>query len=199
MAIEAVPTIYGGVRMRSRLEARWAAFFDLCGWTWKYEPRTLPGWVPDFELTTPAEDFPVLVEVKPICWIGEPCVDWAHELDHPKIQKIHDHNETVLVLGAYPAGEWNGSYGFPGLGMWQTPGKGRFPAELMIKGGKYGLPVLPYHSGLKTPPAGTLSKLWVETLARTRSQDSGEAIVERMVNYRIIGVSAGGRCSEQVD
>ena len=31
--IKAIPTTYAGVRFRSRLEARWAAFFDLCGWS----------------------------------------------------------------------------------------------------------------------------------------------------------------------
>ena len=30
--IAAIPTTYSGVVFRSRLEARWAAFFDLCGW-----------------------------------------------------------------------------------------------------------------------------------------------------------------------
>lgn len=28
----AIPTTYADVQMRSRLEAKWAAFFDLCGW-----------------------------------------------------------------------------------------------------------------------------------------------------------------------
>ena len=34
----AVETFYKGYRFRSRLEARWAAFFDLCKWRWEYEP-----------------------------------------------------------------------------------------------------------------------------------------------------------------
>jgi hypothetical protein len=61
-SLKAIPTMYGGVQMRSRLEARWAAFFDMCEWPWTYEPFDLNGWTPDFQL-----DFgrPVLVEVKP--------------------------------------------------------------------------------------------------------------------------------------
>ena len=43
-----IPTMYDGYRFRSRLEARWAAFFDLAGWEWKYEPIDLDGWIPDF-------------------------------------------------------------------------------------------------------------------------------------------------------
>lgn len=60
-----IPTVYGGVRFRSRLEARWAAFFDLLEWRWEYEPLDLEGYIPDFMLTGVWED-PFLVEVKPI-------------------------------------------------------------------------------------------------------------------------------------
>jgi hypothetical protein len=58
--------------MRSRLEARWAAFFDAVGLPWEYEPIRLDGWVPDFRLvvpcptvTCPAETHTLLVEIKP--------------------------------------------------------------------------------------------------------------------------------------
>jgi len=30
--IAAIPTLYKDVQFRSRLEAKWAAFFDLLGW-----------------------------------------------------------------------------------------------------------------------------------------------------------------------
>ncbi len=61
--MKAIPTVYKGAQMRSRLEARWAAFFDILGWDWEYEPFDCDGWIPDFAIkgcqTT-------LVEVKPI-------------------------------------------------------------------------------------------------------------------------------------
>ena len=60
--IKAIPTQYAGVLFRSRLEARWAAFFDLCEWRWEYEPFDLNGWLPDFRLMGFCD---VLVEVKP--------------------------------------------------------------------------------------------------------------------------------------
>jgi len=60
--IKAIPTTYAGVNFRSRLEARWAAFFDLCGWKWDYEPFDMEGWAPDFKIKV--NDFIVLVEVK---------------------------------------------------------------------------------------------------------------------------------------
>lgn len=57
-----IPTTYKGTRFRSRLEARWAAFFDLLSWPWVYEPFDADGWIPDFLIEGPA---PVLVEVGP--------------------------------------------------------------------------------------------------------------------------------------
>lgn len=35
--IQPIPTIYKGYAMRSRLEARWARFFDILGVSWEYE------------------------------------------------------------------------------------------------------------------------------------------------------------------
>jgi hypothetical protein len=60
--IKAIPTVFQGVQMRSRLEARWAAFFTECGWEWTYEPFDFEGWSPDFLLKLHR---PVFVEVKP--------------------------------------------------------------------------------------------------------------------------------------
>lgn len=34
-----IPTLYKGYRFRSRLEARWAVFFDAMGVKWEYEPE----------------------------------------------------------------------------------------------------------------------------------------------------------------
>ena len=36
--------------MRSRTEARWAAFMDELNWDWEYEPFDLNGYIPDFAL-----------------------------------------------------------------------------------------------------------------------------------------------------
>lgn len=55
-AIKAIETAYKGYRFRSRLEARWAVFFDALGLKWEYEPEgfeTSAGWyLPDFWLPT---------------------------------------------------------------------------------------------------------------------------------------------------
>jgi len=60
--IASIPTRYSCVQFRSRLEARWAAFFDIVGWKWDYEPFDLDGWTPDFLIKGKV---PTLVEVKP--------------------------------------------------------------------------------------------------------------------------------------
>lgn len=54
--------MYQGQLFRSRLEARWASFFDSLGWVWEYEPLELNWYIPDFILRFHK---PVLVEVKP--------------------------------------------------------------------------------------------------------------------------------------
>lgn len=35
--LTAIETEYGGYKFRSRLEARWAVFFDMLGIKWEYE------------------------------------------------------------------------------------------------------------------------------------------------------------------
>ena len=83
-AIKAIPTRYAGCHFRSRLEARWAVFFDALGVAWEYEPETFQlqhvgPYTPDFRLGVSVERsrslgfdggespslWPVYVEVKP--------------------------------------------------------------------------------------------------------------------------------------
>lgn len=64
-----IPTTYKGIDFRSRLEAKWATFFDLLGWKWEYEPFDLNGWIPDFILI--GKNQTTLVEVKPYTRLDE--------------------------------------------------------------------------------------------------------------------------------
>ena len=88
--IEAKPTAYAGVRFRSQLEATWAAFFDVAGMPWEYEPIQLPGWVPDFRLFGR-----FLCEVKPIEMTG-----FSAALE-PWVRKAV-REQTALVFGLRP-------------------------------------------------------------------------------------------------
>lgn len=92
--IKAHPTTYNGVRFRSRLEAQWAAFFDLIEWQWEYEPIDFVGWTPDFWLSFPChhsecpETHELYAEVKPYRDLadfdGHPATKLdPHESPHP--------------------------------------------------------------------------------------------------------------------
>jgi hypothetical protein len=89
--IAARPTLYQGRRYRSRLEARWAAFFDLLGWQHEYEPVDMGLWSPDFVLRN-GEDPPqrVLVEIKPI--------DEFDRETSTKMEAVWDGGDTALLL-----------------------------------------------------------------------------------------------------
>ena len=55
MTIKAIQTQYKGYHFRSRLEARWAVFFDALGLEWQYEPEGFDlgdgvYYLPDFRL-----------------------------------------------------------------------------------------------------------------------------------------------------
>lgn len=42
--------IYDGLEFKTRLEAQWAAFFDLAGWSYWTNPVAVNDWRPDFKL-----------------------------------------------------------------------------------------------------------------------------------------------------
>lgn len=69
------PTVYNGVKMRSRLEAGFAMWLDEMGVPWEYEPQCFASpagqYLPDFRISAsvvsmPCEQpIPIYVEVKP--------------------------------------------------------------------------------------------------------------------------------------
>jgi hypothetical protein len=67
--VSAIPTVWNGVQYRSRLEARWAAFFSRIGWPALYEPIDLSGYIPDFIVGFDHAE--MLVEVKPAMALSE--------------------------------------------------------------------------------------------------------------------------------
>lgn len=96
--MNSIRTEYNGIIFRSRLEATWAAFFDLIGWQWEYEPFDLDGYIPDFGIKTinnysehhQFHNGLILVEVKPVFSLKE------------FSSKIFDYQNThsLLLLGA---------------------------------------------------------------------------------------------------
>jgi hypothetical protein len=103
MAIQVIETKYKGYRFRSRLEARWAVFFDALGIRWEYEkegyelsriienngPETVY-YLPDFYLPS----LNIWVEVK-----GAEISDE----DEIKVSRLAYHTKmSVLVVGDIP-------------------------------------------------------------------------------------------------
>lgn len=86
-----IPTVYKGRQYRSRLEARWAAFFDLLKWPYEYEPFDLDGWIPDFLIKGETR---LLVEVKPV-------VDFPKDIAREMVIAAHEARWTgeLLILG----------------------------------------------------------------------------------------------------
>ena len=95
--IKAIPTPYGGISYRSRLEAQWACYFDYLGWRHQYEPFDLEGWTPDFEIFTERKRR-LLVEVKPADMSTSP----GQYL--PAFQKASNHIQQfdLLLVGVQP-------------------------------------------------------------------------------------------------
>ncbi len=93
------PTTYRSVKFRSRLEARWACFFDLLEWPWEYEPFDCDGWAPDFQLIGAKES--VLVEVKPVAHFPEDVAE--------KIEKTNPEQDVLIVGSSLIPGPNSGS------------------------------------------------------------------------------------------
>lgn len=74
--MNAIETVYRGIRFRSRLEAKWAVFFDAIGWKWQYEPVDFNGYIPDFII--PAHN--LLVEVKPFFGVESILQEWRDKI-----------------------------------------------------------------------------------------------------------------------
>jgi hypothetical protein len=97
--MKAHPTKYRSVQFRSRLEAHWAAFFDLMDWAWKYEAIELEGYIPDFVLTLPYA--PIIVEVKPALYFTE-LDQYTKKIDESGWEK-----EALLVGNGPLKCEWD--------------------------------------------------------------------------------------------
>jgi hypothetical protein len=112
---EGIATYQGGIRYRSRLEAKWAAFFELLGWHAFYEPFDLDGYIPDFIVHGRQR---VLVEVKPVVGMDDPRFKKAAA----KIEKSGWQHEALIVSYFLPTSE---VFGLPCIGWLAERGDGR--------------------------------------------------------------------------
>ena len=116
--IKAIETEYKGYRFRSRLEARWAVFFDALGIKWEYEIEGYnifgEGYLPDFWLP----GFCCFAEIKP-----DP---------QPEDTLYHNFtivvNKAIILLCGYPW-EYTGTfYGFDSC----DSGGGTYSSECVV-------------------------------------------------------------------
>lgn len=133
ITIKAIETSYAGCRFRSRLEARWAVFFDAAGVVWQYEPQgySLPSgpYLPDFWLPYSG----VWFEVKPtfpdgrtiaLAWdlcngTGAPVTVACGEIDRPMLYK-GNHLWTGASIGCFQA-DTNDAHAAPGISLVYVP------------------------------------------------------------------------------
>lgn len=114
MSIDPIPTTYRSCRFRSRLEARWAVFFDRAGVEWQYEPqgfmvRNRP-YLPDFYLRSGT-----WVEVKGA----------EDDLDHDLMEAAPAclPGQRLLILGPVPEAPSGGNWAWLGLYADLPPGE----------------------------------------------------------------------------
>lgn len=114
MTLKPIETRYKGYRFRSRLEARWAVFFDALGVEWEYEVEgydlgAAGFYLPDFELYRS-----LFIEIKPS---GVGLDDAVQKCEALKQQSGYD----VLLLKGKPS-EYIGIYwhDHPGTGEMQV-------------------------------------------------------------------------------
>ena len=148
----AIETVYNGYRFRSRLEARWAVFFDSLGVKYEYEPEGfelpgLGGYLPDFRVMCHAtrggdcEPFPLYIEVK-------------GQMDEASAKKIKafSYEQALLIVGDIPNADYienihssyvMGSYDDMGFGVYpfnyETIDGDHFAAYPCVDHGHFGL------------------------------------------------------------
>lgn len=127
-----IPTMYGDTQYRSRLEARWAAFFDRIDWHYTYEPFDTEGYIPDFLVQLP--EGPMIVEVKPaVTWhdyhdalcevVDRECGDGRLGWKYPVlILGVEPYFQTPALEGIAPSYTTAGLGTHPGLSCLQIAG-----------------------------------------------------------------------------
>lgn len=166
--LKAIETQYKGYRFRSRLEARWAVFFDALGLKWEYEPEGFDlgnntWYLPDFRVTSP-QGLVAWYEVKPEGVTADAKFElFERRLDHLGVHRkllsgdpLHFARPDCVcprcgAVGSASGGVyWSAGGHEKGLGIYcwpcdtDTPGGGGNDAEI----GFLGQPVVPHKGDL---------------------------------------------------
>lgn len=165
MTIQPIPTWYAGCYFRSRLEARWAVFFDALGIPWQHEPEgfeTPTGrYLPDFRLL-----FGLWIEVKG----AEPTAFDLRRCAHVAEHLYREQGEALAILaGGIPRNPQpafrSDRVGIPLHTRW-------------LPMGRYGVVVdRPDQMWCPAPPAQLQSALTAARSARFEYGESGSQVI----------------------
>lgn len=128
--IPAIPTVYKGYHFRSRLEARFAVFFDSLDLEWEYEKEgyvlgSLGGYLPDFYL--PSLDY--FIEIKGVV---------STELERHKCERLSELADVFLFDdGLRTESVWYSSDSTPSA-IWFSEGRYRDSGAKFLKCDKCG-------------------------------------------------------------
>ena len=111
--LRAIQTEYNGYLFRSRLEARWAVFFDACGVDYEYEPEGYQLdngllYLPDFLLhgVDGRDGGDLFVEVKgKMTEVDAQKINCFVDMGFPDTEYLQKNETATLVVGAIPAGD----------------------------------------------------------------------------------------------
>lgn len=158
--IGAIETEYAGVRFRSRLEARWAVFFDALGLKWEHEPEAYTDgttwYTPDFWLP----ELELFWEVKP---------NADYDRTKPKMLVEVTGSELVVSTGSpmeCRSGDWAKAHGGLQADHWQ-PRKSTAKADI-----RTGVP-----AGELSSPDAWIAEA-VEVATRFRFWEPGQPILK---------------------
>lgn len=111
--IKAIETVYKGYRFRSRLEARWAVFFDALGVRWEYEKE--------------GYDFGFIGRYLPDFWLPDHRL-WVEIKGNNPTENEHRLAGELARVTEWPVVIFNGQVGFEWwdeVGIWQPTHEGR--------------------------------------------------------------------------
>lgn len=105
--MRAIQTRYAGYHFRSRLEARWAVFFDSLELPWEYEPEgfVLPNgqwYLPDFRVRYPGQTSGEIDGPHNVWFEVKPRLDLVSIDEWSKLEEF-DGIETLVLLDGIPA------------------------------------------------------------------------------------------------
>lgn len=111
--IRAIQTTYGGVKFRSRVEARWAVFFDAMGIRYEYEPEGFEvrggAYLPDFRLAK----LHLFLEIKGQAPSEEEvakCADLARAAEYDVLLAVGPPDERFQIIWFDREGRREGEY-----------------------------------------------------------------------------------------